>query len=119
MVQGKGEEQEDWSFPDPKGMQGWLEREIADIHKAAELRIKDATRFVNDYARGEITADEAAERNYAYSQRWGDVLPGVMRTGSMTDEEILKALDETRVKQGLITKRVAGGKKGGPDEVSR
>lgn len=96
MAKGKGDETEDASFPDPKDMQGWLEREIADIHKASELRIREATRFVNEYARGEISKDQAEKRHYEYSQRWGDVLPGVQRTQGLTDEEILSRLDEAR-----------------------
>jgi hypothetical protein len=111
--------EDDWSFPSPKGMQGWLQREIVDIKRAADLRIKDAMEFVNAYARGEISSPEAEERSYAYSQRWGDVIPGVMRTQGMTDEEIVKALDETRVKQRHIGKHIAGGKTAGKNEPSR
>lgn len=59
----------------PKEMQGWLEREIADAAKAMELRVKDATRFVTAYSRGEISAAEADKQNYAYSRRWGEALP--------------------------------------------
>jgi hypothetical protein len=77
-------------------MQRWLEREIADITRAAELRIKDATRFVNAYARGEITSEKAAERGYQYSNRWGDALPGVPRSTGLSDEEILQTIDEAR-----------------------
>jgi hypothetical protein len=115
----KANESEEGTFPSPKGMSSWLEREITDIQKAAELRIKDATRFVNAYARGEISKDEAEEHSYAYSQRWGDVLPGVMRTGGLKDEEILKTLDEVRIKQGLLDGPVAIGHKGGTRGRSR
>lgn len=86
----------DSDFPDPKGMQGWLEREIADIMRAAELRMKDATKFVNAYARGEITSEEAARRGYEYSNRWGDALPGVPRSTGLSDEEIVRTIDEAR-----------------------
>ena len=96
MAREKREQPEDWSFPDAKGMQGWLEREIADIQKAGELRIREATRFVNEYARGEISKEQAEERHYGYSQRWGDVIPGVMRTQGLTDEEIIGRLDKAR-----------------------
>ena len=87
---------EESDYPTPQGMQGWLEREIADIMKATELRIKDATKFVNAYARGEITADEAAKRNYQYSERWGEALPGILRSKGLSDEEILKRIDQVR-----------------------
>src|ERR1039458_5694219 len=89
-------------YPSPGEMQGWLEREIADAAKAMELRIKEASRLVGAYARGEISADEAAQRGYEYSCRWGEALPGVPRSHGMTDEEILARIDETRAKQGLL-----------------
>jgi hypothetical protein len=87
---------EEADFLSPKAMQGWLEREIADIARAAELRIKDATRFVNAYARGELSADEAAEQSFKYADRWGEALPGILRSGRLNDDEILKRIDETR-----------------------
>jgi hypothetical protein len=113
MVKEQGSEQEDASFPSPKAMSSWLDQEIADIHKAAELRIRDATRFVTAYSRGDITPEETEQHNYAYSQRWGDVVPGVTRTEGLQDEEILKRLDETRIRQGLLQRRVSIGEKGG------
>jgi hypothetical protein len=33
-----------------EGMRGWLKREIEDVTKAAELRIAEATGFVEGYA---------------------------------------------------------------------
>jgi len=92
-----GEEEDTGSgFPTPKEMLGWLEREIADTAKAAELRIRDAARFVTAYALGEISADEAENGAYEYACRWGDALPGVHRSQGMPDEEILQKMDETR-----------------------
>jgi hypothetical protein len=106
-------------FPDPKGMQRWLEGEITRVQKASELRIREATRFVNEYARGEISADAAAERSFQYSNRWGDALPGIAGTQGVSDEEILRRLDETRVTQGAVDKHVLGRRKSGPPETSR
>jgi hypothetical protein len=99
-------------------MQGWLEREIADIHKAAELRIKDAERFVNAYARGELSPEEAEKRGYEYSERWGDSpLPGVFRSQGLSDDEILRLIDQARgsnfVDRVTQTSRSSGRKKGG------
>lgn len=99
-------------------MQGWLEREIADSAKAMELRIKDASRFLSAYARGEISKDDAAERHDEYSCRWGEALPGVARSHGLTDEQILNRIDETRVKQGLLDKHVLSRRKRSP-EASR
>ena len=80
-------------------MEGWLQRETADIKKAAELRTKDAEAFVNAYSKGEISAQEAEQHSYQYSKRWGDALPGVLRSEGLSDEDILRRLDETRKKQ--------------------
>ncbi len=77
-------------------MQGWLEREIADIMKATELRIKDAARLVGKYASGEISRDEAADLSFQYTNRWGDALPGVFRSQGMSDEAILAKMDEAQ-----------------------
>jgi hypothetical protein len=105
-------------FPSSKEMEGWLEREIADAAKALELRIKDATRLVGAYSRGEISADEAAQRSHEYSKRWGDVLPGVLRSQGMTDEEILKRIDEARARKGPID-NLLGRRDSGSPETSR
>jgi hypothetical protein len=90
---------DDSDFPSPKEMTAWLQREITDTMKAAELRVRDATSFVSAYAAGEITREEAAERSHQFAKRWGDVLPGVGRSEDLSDSEILKRIDETRVRQ--------------------
>jgi hypothetical protein len=117
MVEEKQAGQED--FPDPKGMQRWLEGEIARVQKASELRLGEATKFVNEYARGEISANEAAERNFQYANRWGDALPGIAGTHGVSDEEILRKLDEARAVQGAVDKHVIGRRRGGTPETSR
>lgn len=91
------DETPDSDFPDPKGMQKWLEDEIRDIMKAAELRTRDAARFVGRYSSGEISREEAAQLSYEYANRWGDdALRGVFHSKGMTDEEILARIDEAR-----------------------
>jgi len=82
-----------------EGMRGWLEREKADIAKAADLRVTEATRFVDEFASGKITQDTLENRMYAYSTRWGEPLPGVSRSHGLTDEEILKRIDAARARQ--------------------
>ncbi len=119
MAEEKSTGQEGSDFPDPKGLQRWLEREITDIQKAAELRIRDAANFVNEYARGEISKDDAERRSFEYAQRWGDAIPGVMSTTGLSDGEILARLNETRVKEGLLDKHVLSRRKGGAPETSR
>jgi hypothetical protein len=93
-------------YPSAQRMQEWLAREIADIQKAAELRIKDATQFVNAYARAEITASEAESRGFRYAERWGDALPGVLRSQGLSDIEIIARIDEARDRN--FVKRLSG-----------
>ena len=81
----------------PDQMRNWLRQEIADLSKAMELRIRDATDFVTAYAVGEITAKEAAARLDGYLDRWGDdTIPGVKVTDRMTNEEIIQRSDKAR-----------------------
>lgn len=61
-----------------KDMQDWLSQELRDLDKARELRIKEATGFVEAYARGELTSREASERLTLYEDRWGEALPGAI-----------------------------------------
>jgi len=91
-------DREESDFPSVRDMEGWLQREIADVKRAAELRIKDATSFVTAYSRGEIASAEAAQLSHKYASRWGDPLPGISRSQGLRDEEILDAIDETRAR---------------------
>ena len=95
---GQHSDEEKSDFPSPQEMEGWLQREIADIKRAAELRIKDATAFVTAYSKGEISQEEADERSYQYSRRWGEPIFGVFRSEGLSDEQVLKQLDEANSK---------------------
>ena len=77
-------------------MRSWLRQELKDLSKAYELRLKEATELVTAYALGELTPEEADERNWRYHQRWGEALPGVSSTEAVTDEQILAAIDKAR-----------------------
>jgi len=77
-------------------MQGWLREEVRDSAKAHELRTKEATQFVEDYAAGRLTGEQAMDRLYAYDLRWGDVLPGTTATPGKPDDQILSEIDEAR-----------------------
>ena len=90
-------------FPPPKEMKEWLEREIREITKAAELRIKNATSFIDGYATGKLSGQEAAEELFRYSRRWGDALPGVARSDGLDDTEILARIDRHRTNKQTKT----------------
>ena len=91
-------------FPSPEEMQHWLERELVDAQKALELRVKDATTFVEAYARGDTSAEEAAQKTVQYSRRWGESLFGVGRSEGLSDDEILSRIDLARNKQRRVVK---------------
>jgi hypothetical protein len=94
-------------------LQGWLREEVRDSAKAHELRTKEATQFVEDYAAGKITGEEAMNRLYAYDLRWGDVLPGTTASPGKSDEQILSEIDET---QGFPRTRAQKSRERGGDQ---
>lgn len=98
-----------------RDLQQWLKQELLDSAKAHELRSRDATEFVAAYAEGKLTAEQAQERLAQYDRRWGDALPGAMAIPGATDEEIVRAIDETRDKQYRMSSRVSRFGTGLPD----
>jgi hypothetical protein len=86
----------------PDEMAEWLDLEIDGVTKATELRIKDATDFVTAYALGKLTPEQANERHDTYMRRWGEEpIPGVATDPSMSNEEILRRMDEAIIKERL------------------
>jgi hypothetical protein len=71
----------------------WLRQEVLDITKAAQLRIQDATDYVTAYALGQLTPEQAAERHRQYVRRWTDAIPGVYASETMTDQELIRRID--------------------------
>ena len=78
----------------PLDMQRWLERESADVLKAAELRLNDAKDFVARYVDRQGTREEMMQRFDKYNLRWPEALPGVTNQSQLTDDEILRQIDE-------------------------
>lgn len=75
-------------------MRDWLDQEIKDLNKAKDLRIKEATAFVEAYANGKLTAEEASRRLMNYEDRWGDApLLGTHAMPHMIDEAIIAKID--------------------------
>ena len=88
-------------------MRSWLEQEVRDLTKATELRLRDATDFVLAYALGKITGKEAMERLSIYGSRWGDSpIPGVYTDKSMTDDEIIRRLEEGKREDATARRRI-------------
>jgi hypothetical protein len=95
-------------------MRAWLKREIEDLSKATELRVAEATGLVESYARCELSQDELEKRIHEYSCRWGEPLPGVWRSHTMTDKQILAKINRTRVSQGDLDPNVLRSRNTGP-----
>jgi hypothetical protein len=80
----------------PREMLAWMENEISLATKALELRLKDVTSIGRAYVRGDITAEQALQRQADYQDRWHDALPGVFSVEGVSDSAILQKVDETR-----------------------
>ena len=74
-------------------MRDWLRQEIKDSAKAMDLRIREATDFVTAYSAGDITPEQADERQSRYYHRWGESLPGATVGEGISDEQILARID--------------------------
>jgi len=78
----------------------WYGHQVTDVSKAAQLRITEATRIVDDCFNGKTTLKEAGERVSQYDHRWRDVFRGLVdHVRGMTDEEIYKAMDDSIERQ--------------------
>jgi hypothetical protein len=75
-------------------MREWFAQEQKDLDKARELRIKEATGFIEAYSRGELTPKEAMGRLIAYEDRWGEPLGVASAMPHVSDEEILAKMDK-------------------------
>lgn len=80
----------------PREMRTWLATEITHATKALQLRLKEATDIANAYCNGEITVDEAIQRQATYQNRWHESLPGLLSIESLSDFQIVSAIDEVR-----------------------
>ena len=100
----------------PEDMQQWLEQELRDLTKALELRVQDATELVTAYAVGKLTPREATARFLRYSARWGDAILGVRVESGLTNDEILRRLDEKNLpdRGTRLARRFQAPKLGGP-----
>jgi hypothetical protein len=75
---GRSHEPPEPDYLRPEEMLDWLRDEVLAVSKAAELRLRDATIIVTEYAKGNISATEANKRFLDYSGRWGDALYGIV-----------------------------------------
>lgn len=81
----------------PEDLRSWLQREILDLTKETQLRLRDAVDFVEGYASGRLSADEANQRWQKYSDRWGEsAFASIGVLGKFTDDRIIEQIDTAR-----------------------
>jgi hypothetical protein len=104
--------------PTPEEYRAWLQQEVRDLKKVSELRIQEATEFVNAFSEGKIKAEQAEERLARYFDRWGNnPLTGVTYDEHTPNEEIarrMEAADREESMEDMIKRRrqeTHGGKK--------
>jgi hypothetical protein len=73
-----------------------LRREVIAISRAAEMRTRELTVLATDYARGRISPEEANERFFIYSDKWGDAMYGISSFEGRTDAQILEEMADVR-----------------------
>ena len=92
----------------PADMRTTLDKEIHDVMRAANLRIREFSKLTQAYTAGELSPAEATAAYITHMDKWGDVFPTISRaTSKMSDEEIMAELDRTTQ---LHSSRVQAGK---------
>ncbi len=73
----------------------WYTNEVEDVTRAAQLRLRHATKVISDYREGAITFDEAKEAVSAHYDKWSAIFPGEIESivRGQSDEKINAALD--------------------------
>jgi hypothetical protein len=96
-------------FLSPKDVASWVRQEIADADKAHELRVKELAEIAHAYSAGEVTPEQADQLHTRYYERWGDALPSISTGPGVTDEQILKSLDDAAaLRKAQIRLKVEG-----------
>jgi hypothetical protein len=75
-------------------MMDLLRHEVINVSKGAELRIREITTIATDFAKGDITPEEAGVRYLRYKDRWHDTMSSMASVEGRTDEHILREVDE-------------------------
>jgi hypothetical protein len=77
----------------------WHTNEVEEVMRAAQLRLRDSAKIIEEYRRSTIGFDEAAERVMAHSMKWGEIFPGGIdgNTRGKSDEEIHSAIEKAKL----------------------
>lgn len=76
----------------------WHTNEVEEVMRAAQLRLRDSAKVIEDHTRGNISFEEAQKRVMAHDMKWGEIFPGGIDgdTRGKSDEEINSAIEEAR-----------------------
>ena len=79
-----------------KDVIGHLKQNILDSAKAHELRTKELTAILGKCESGELSLAAALELSEKHHERWGEALRGARAYPDISDEKIIKIMDEVR-----------------------
>jgi hypothetical protein len=79
----------------------WYTNEVEDVTRAAQLRLRNATKVIEDHRRGKTSFNEAAKAVDAHYDKWGRIFPGEIEDTirGQSDEKINKAIEEFRARR--------------------
>ncbi len=67
----------------------WYTHEVEDIARAAQIRLQEASAFVDDCGTRKISLEEARNRWSEYSSKWPDAFPGAVGwTRGKSDDQL-------------------------------
>jgi hypothetical protein len=78
----------------PKEIELWVKQESADVTKSCELRLKELEELSRAYLAGEISSEQANTLKARYHDRWEDPLSVACTGPGISDEQIVKRIDE-------------------------
>lgn len=72
----------------------WHTNEVEEVMRAAQMRLRDSAKVIEDYRQEKIDLREAQERVMAHDTKWGQIFPGGIdgTTRGKSDEEISSAI---------------------------
>jgi hypothetical protein len=64
----------------------WYTGEVAETTKAAEMRLQDASKVIDDYRRNKTTFAEAAKAIGDFHRKWSDAFPTIEMRDQVMDQ---------------------------------
>ena len=76
----------------------WYTNEVEDVTRAAQLRLRNASKVIADYRQSKVSFEDTVQRVRDHDTKWGQIFPGEVEgiIRGKNDEEIEKAIAEAR-----------------------